>query len=243
MDAGRTLPAHVYKKLSNGLRLSHGVATQIRDLIRGEKLKPADKLPNEHELTRLFGVSRPTVREAVKLLASQNVVEIMRGRGTFVSRTPGISSDPLGLDLVSSGNIGASLIEARWIVEPTVARLAAERSGPSDVESLERRVADMERALDRREQWREAELGFHRAVAQASRNPVIMRLLPVINEAILKTLRRAPATPADHRQALDEHRRILDAIRRRDPTGARRAMRKHLEGSYRRSTRPGAEPT
>jgi DNA-binding FadR family transcriptional regulator len=233
----------VYKKLSSGQRLPQRVAAQIRGLIRSKKLKPGDKLPNEHELTRLFGVSRPTVREAVKLLASGNIVHIARGRGTFVSETPGIASDPLGLDLVSTWNLGAFLLEVRGIVEPTVARLAAERSRDADIDGLDRRVAEGEQALASSERWKAAELGFHRAVAQASRNPVIMRLLPVISEAILRTLRRGPATPADRREALVEHRRILAAIRARSPVGASRAMRRHLRESFRRSMRLGSGET
>jgi DNA-binding FadR family transcriptional regulator len=180
------------------------------------------------------------VREAVKSLASQNILEVVRGRGTFVSQTPGISSDPLGLDFLADRNLPTSLIEARQLIEPTVARLAAERAVAEDVERLERFVREMGRILDHHRGWTEAELGFHRAVAQATRNPVIMRLLPVIHEAIIKTLQYAPRTSADHRQAFDEHRAILEAIRGNAPPEAFTAMQRHLMNSYNRTVSIGS---
>ena len=77
----------MYRKIKNQSRLSHEVAGQIKELIRKEKLKPGDKLPNEMQLAELFGVSRPTIREAAKSLVSQNIIKILRGKGTFVSET------------------------------------------------------------------------------------------------------------------------------------------------------------
>src|SRR4030042_4252993 len=107
----------MYKKFKNEERLSHKVVSQIKHLIQSEKLKSGDKLPNEVELAKLFGVSRPTIREAVKTLASKNIIEIIRGKGTFVTQNPGISSDPLGLAFIDDKNLLFSLIEVRLIIE------------------------------------------------------------------------------------------------------------------------------
>ncbi len=225
----------MYHRITNQKRLSHQVASQIRDLIRKEKLKPGDKLPNEMELSELFGVSRPTVREAVKSLLSQNVIEILRGKGTFVSQTPGISSDPLGLDFLNNDDLHLFLIEARLIIEPEVARLAAERGTVADIERIGKFIHEMEDIVDRHEVGMSTELEFHRSIAEATENPVIMRLVPVIMDAIVKTYRDAPRTSEDHRKAFLEHKSIFEAIAQRDPETATKAMRQHLEKSYSRT--------
>jgi GntR family transcriptional repressor for pyruvate dehydrogenase complex len=227
----------MYQRIENQHRLSHEVATRIKALIQDAKIKPGDKLPNEMELTRLFGVSRPTVREAVKSLVSQNIIEIVRGRGTFVSQTPGIASDPLGLEFISSGDLHLALIEARLLLEPPVARLAAEKAEAEDIERIAVHVREMEEIVARREVGVTTELEFHRSIAEATKNPVIMRIVPVIMDSIVKTYKDAPRTLEDHRQALEEHRGIYEEIRGKDPEAAFAAMSRHLSNSYRRTLR------
>ena len=231
----------MYKKLSNRNRLSHEAADHIKTLIRGEKLKAGDKLPNEMQLAESFGVSRPTVREAVKSLVSQNIIEIVRGKGTFVAQNPGISSDPLGLDFLADRDLPLSLIEVRRIIEPEVARLAAQRAKATDVQRLERLVAEMKGIVTRDATWVRVEQEFHSGIARATQNPVIMRIVPVVVEAIVKTLRYAPRSSADHRHAFREHAAILAAIREKSPEKAFQAMRQHLEASYRRTISIGSE--
>ena len=225
----------MYRRIPNERRLSLEVANRIKELIRNEKLKPGDKLPNEMQLAELFGVSRPTVREAVKSLVSQNIIEIQRGKGTFVSKTPGIVSDPLGLDFVVDEDLHLSLIEARLLIEPGVARLAAERGTPADIDRIGKYLYDMKNIVDRHEVGMGTELEFHRSIAEGTENPVIMRLVPIIMDAIIKTYRDAPRTSEDHRQALLEHTAIFNAIKMRDKHGAYMAMQNHLEKSYRRT--------
>jgi DNA-binding FadR family transcriptional regulator len=230
----------MYKKLSSQSRLSHEAANHIKALIRGEKLKAGDKLPNEMQLAKSFGVSRPTVREAVQSLVSQNIIEIVRGKGTFVAQNPGVSRDPLGLDFLAERDLPLSLIEARRLIEPGVARLAAQRVQETDLQKLERLVAEMKGIVTRDATWVRVEQDFHSSIAKATRNPVIMRIVPVIVEAIVKSLRYAPRTPEDHRQAFREHSAILAAIREKSPEKAFRAMRLHLQASYRRTVSIGS---
>lgn len=225
----------MYRRIPNERRLSLEVANRIKELIRKEKLKPGDKLPNEMQLAELFGVSRPTVREAVKSLVSQNIIEIQRGKGTFVSQTPGIASDPLGLDFLVGEDLHLSLIEVRHLIEPGVARLAAERGTPADVDRIGQYLQEMQQIVDRHEVGMGTELEFHRSIAEATENPVIMRLVPIIMDSIIKTYRDAPRTSEDHRQALSEHTEIFNAIKSRDKDGAYGAMERHLQESYRRT--------
>jgi len=225
----------MYRKLTRPSRLSSEMAAQIRALIRDKRLRPDDKLPSETHLAELFGVSRPTVREAVKSLVSQNVISIARGRGTYVSRDPGFAADPLGLDFLGRGDLPHSLAEVRGIIEPGVARLAAERAGPEDVAALERLVGRMAEVASTGEAWIDLEVDFHRGVARATSNPVIMRIVPVVLEAIVKSLELSPRTPEDHRQALKEHSGILAAIREHNPDRAYLVMDEHLKASQRRT--------
>jgi GntR family transcriptional repressor for pyruvate dehydrogenase complex len=202
----------MYKRVFSQQGRTLEIATQIKDLIRGEQLKPGDKLPNEMELSRLFGVSRPTIREAAKTLVSQNMIEIVRGKGTFVSRMPGIIDDPLGLEFVMSPDLRLSLLEARLLIEPGAARLAAQKADKADLASIERSVEAMSEIVRRKEINMEIELDFHRSIAEATKNPVIIRIVPVIMDAIVKTYRDAPRTSDDHRHASEEHREIFEAV-------------------------------
>lgn len=222
-------------KFKNNVNLSHKVSNRIKHLIKNEKYKPRDKLPNETQLADLFGVSRPTIREAVKLLASQNIIEIVVGKGTFVTQNPGISNDPLGLDFVVDKNLTLSLIEARQIIEPSVARLAAERANQKDIKKIGHIINNMKDITNQHHAWVEAELEFHRSIAKATQNSVIMRLVPIIQEAILKTFQYAPPSNVDHKQAFLEHTEIYAMIKDKCPQKAFQSMSNHMNNSYKRT--------
>ncbi len=231
----------MYRKIGNSERLSHEVADHITMLIQDGQLKPGDRLPSELELTQLFGLSRPTIREAIRFLVSRNVLKVVRGRGTFVTENPGVETDPLGLNALALEELQPSLVEARLMIEPGVARLAAENAGAEDIEAIETHLADMEQIVHEGKVSMSIELEFHRSIARASKNAVIMRIIPIIMDSIIRTYAITGRSSHDHSQALEEHRHVFNAIRRGDPVGAEQAMRTHLEQSRTRSrakTRP-----
>ena len=233
----------MYTNLSSEKRRSQEVAAHLKELIRDEKLKPGEKLPNEMELCELFSVSRPTIREAEKTLMSQGIIEIRRGKGTYVAQMPGIAEDPLGLDFIMSPTLRLALIQARLIIEPGVARLAAQTADDQDIGKIAACVKDMEEIVFQRKVGINVELNFHRSIAEATRNPVIIRLVPVIMDSIVKTYRDAPRTSEDHRHAYEEHLAIYEAIAARDPEKSFEAMHAHLDASYRRTlTKQSAAP-
>jgi len=233
----------MYTNLSSEKQRSQEVATHLKELILDEKLKPGDKLPSELELCGLFSVSRPTIREAVKTLVSQGIIEIHRGKGTYVSQMPGIAEDPLGLDFIMSPNLRLSLIQARLIIEPGVARLAAQMADETTIANIAATVRDMEEIVYQHKVGINVELNFHRSIAEATKNPVIIRLIPIIMDSIVKTYRDAPRTSEDHRHAFEEHRAIYEAIAARDPEKSFEAMHSHLDASYRRTlTKQSAAP-
>ena len=225
----------MYVNLSSKKQRSQEVASHIKELIRDEKLKPGEKLPNELELCSLFSVSRPTIREAVKILISQGIIEIRRGKGTYVTQVPGIAQDPLGLDFITTPNLRLDIIEARLLIEPGAARLAAQKADSNDIAKIAASVRAMEEVVYRHKVEINAELDFHRSIAEATRNPVIMRIIPIIMESIEKTYHDAPRTSEDHRHALEEHKVVYEAIAAHDPDRSFDAMQHHLEASYRRT--------
>ncbi len=225
----------MYVNLSSKKQRSQEVASHIKELIRDEKLKPGEKLPNELELCSLFSVSRPTIREAVKILISQGIIEIRRGKGTYVTEVPGIAQDPLGLDFITTPNLRLDIIEARLLIEPGAARLAAQKADSNDIAKIAASVKAMEEVVYRHKVEINAELDFHRSIAEATRNPVIMRIIPIIMESIEKTYQDAPRTSEDHRHAFEEHKLIYKAIADHDADGSFAAMQSHLEASYKRT--------
>jgi GntR family transcriptional repressor for pyruvate dehydrogenase complex len=144
-------------------------------------------------------------------------------------------SPVIGLEFVVGEDLHLSLIEVRLLIEPGVARLAAERGTPADIDRIGEYLQEMGNNVERNEVGMGTELEFHRSIAEATENPVIMRLVPIIMDAIIKTYRDAPRTSEDHRQALIEHTAIFNSIKTRDKDGAYTAMERHLQKSYRRT--------
>lgn len=225
----------MYRKIESIQRLSHQVADHITMLIQDGQLQPGDRLPGELELARLFGLSRPTIREAIRSLGARNVLRVEQGRGTFVSDSPGVETDPLGLASLSQKSLRTSLAEARLIIEPGVARLAAENADDEDLRSIEMHLTDMQQVVTGGTVSMSVELEFHRSIARASKNAVINRIVPLIMDSIIRTYGRAQPSNDDHAKALSEHRHILEAIRQRDPVAAEETMRRHLESSRERT--------
>lgn len=225
----------MYPQIGHKARLSHEVADHILMLIQDGQLKPGDKLPSEQELTQLFGLSRPTIREAIHSLVARNILDVAHGRGTFVSSNPGVETDPLGLNALSGEQLQRSLPEARLLIEPGVAGLAAKNATENDIEAIETHLADMEQVVKEGGVSMSIELEFHRSIANASKNVIIGRVIPIILESIMRTYSNAHRTGKEHALALAEHRRIVDAIRRGDVENAEQAMREHLQRSSART--------
>lgn len=224
----------IYKKIEKSEKLSLQVVNNIKEMIKNKRIHPGEKLPNEMELAKHFGVSRPTIREALKILASINVVEIVRGKGTFVKHLPGLINDPFGLDYVSDENLPLSLYEVRKIIEPSCAKLAAERATEEEIKKLEEIVERMKEIISTHKIWVEAELEFHRIIAQSTQNPILQRIVPIIQETIIRSFQSAPPTNYHHEKAFEEHIKILEAIKNREPELAYEAMQKHMENAYNR---------
>jgi GntR family transcriptional regulator, transcriptional repressor for pyruvate dehydrogenase complex len=217
-------------KLVRTSRLYEQIVQQIEESIVKGDLKPGDQLPAERELALRFGVSRTAVREAVKALREKGLVEAYSGRGTFI--TDGTThAVRQSLDLmVKIGQPDGSthLAEVRAILEPEIAALAATRIQESELATMREAVAVMDRAGQDPDAYIEADLDFHLALAEGAANPLILSLLDSIVGLLREQRLRIFRVPGGPERGQVHHKRILEAVERRDPEKAREAMRGHL---------------
>jgi len=212
-------------------RLYEQIVQQIEQRIVTGELKVGDQLPSERELAEQFGVSRTAVREAIKALREKGMVEILVGRGTFIANgTNDIVRNSLNLLMKFDSNRSLlNLVELREVMEPEIAALAATRITDEYLAILQEAIDKMEAAMGNVEEFAEADLDFHLALAEATQNPIIPALLdPIIDlmreQRILITHIKGVAQHGQY-----NHRIIIDAIKRKDPEAAREAMRHHLD--------------
>jgi len=218
-------------KAVRAARLYEQIVQQIEQSIVEGKLSPGDQLPTERELAQQFGVSRTAVREAVKTLTEKGLVESFYGRGTFVT-APKSQSSRKSLDaFFEMGDLEdpANLVELREIIEPEVTILAATRIEEQQLAMMREAVATMERSMKQPEAYIEADLDFHLALAEAAGNPLILSLLDSIVGVLRSQRLGIFGVDGGPERGQVHHKRILEAIERRDPAAAREAMRAHLE--------------
>ena len=222
---------HPVYKVVRTSRLYEQIVQQIEESVLNGSLKPGDQLPAERDLAQRLGVSRTAVREAVKTLREKGLVEAYSGRGTFV--TDGTSQAARqSFDLmVKIGQQEGSphLAELRLILEPGIAAMAAERVKEEDLAAMRDAVAVMERSQKQPEAYIEADLDFHLALAEAVANPLILSLIDSIVGLLREQRIKIFNVEGGPQRGQFHHKRILEAVERRDPEMARAAMRAHLE--------------
>jgi GntR family transcriptional regulator, transcriptional repressor for pyruvate dehydrogenase complex len=220
----------VYKVVRTS-RLYEQIVQQIEDSVLNGSLKPGDQLPAERELAQRLGVSRTAVREAVKALREKGLVEAYSGRGTFITDgTSQAARQSFDLMVKIGQQEGAPyLAELRLILEPGIAALAATRVTDEDLAGLRETVAVMDRAQKDPAAFIEADLDFHLALAEAAANPLILSLIDSIVGLLREQRIKIFNVEGGPQRGQFHHKRILDAMERRDAELARNAMRAHLE--------------
>ena len=207
--------------------LAEQVADGIMNLIQETPYKAGDKLPTEKELCERTGAGRNTVREALKILASRNVLEIRQGAGTFVSEKQGIPDDPLGFSMVNDHvKLTRDLLQVRIMLEPQIAALAAQCAKEHEIKELEEILEEMEAAMKKREDYSELDTKFHTKIAQCTHNIVMENLLPVIGKGVAVFAREVAQTEYD--RTWISHRKIFCYIRDHKPFEAEMEMQYHL---------------
>lgn len=197
-----------------------------------------EALPSEGELAAVSEVSRLTVREALKKLQAQNIVQVRRGRGTFVNPSAQWTDLQAILRAASasaaSPNVSLRLLEIRRMVEIGAAELAAIHATEEDLELMQATNEELRRAHEARDldAVTAADLAFHDAVFRASANPFVPVILGPLSK-LLYTMRRETSSFLEVQEhAMTHHALVLEAIRTRDPEIARRAMQAHINQTY-----------
>lgn len=204
------------------------VVGRLRAHIVGGKLPPNSLLPSEGKLAESFRVSRTVVREAMRILQAQGLVVLSQGRRAAVKRAdPEAAIASLDALLSRSDSSLEHLTEARLPIEIEIAGLAAERATPDQLAALEEANHDLEQACDL-EQAVDADVRFHRLLAEATGNPIFVLILETIAQ-LLRESRRRTIKSGGKQLALDEHRKILATVSTGDRKAAREAMQFHMQ--------------
>lgn len=223
------------RKKQSGNLLTRTVEKKIINIIKENKMQPGDKLKNEYELAELLEVGRGTIREAIKSLVSRNILEVRQGAGTFVSNKNGIPEDPLGLtfigDIKDNKNVAMDLLDIRLMLEPEIAAMAAVKGTVKQIKSMLVQCKIVEELIKKGEDYREADILFHKRIAQCSGNRVMENLIPIINSSVSLTINLTEDIFRENTYI--EHRAVAEAIASGDSLGAKCAMIVHLNTNRR----------
>ena len=208
--------------------LSQSIADTILSMITIEKRFTAgDKLPNENELSAELNVSRTTLREAIRILVAYDVLEIQRGKGTFVTRMA-LEQEP-ALGQLSDIKVNAKdLYEMRLIFEPEAAYLAAIRGTDAEIKRILEFGQKIEKEIKAGQDRTDHEHSFHKAIAQATHNEFMNQLMPILYQAIAKGVTLSAMSQKAVSDTVNDHRMIMDFLEQRNAEGAKNAMRIHI---------------
>ena len=219
---------------------SSEIASVLRSEISDNTWNEFDRLPPERELAARFGVSRGTVRDALAKLSKENLVEIRRSSGSFV--TPYKRAEFADLPFESIRPL--ELIDARFALEPHICRLAVLNARRADFEDLEVLLESMEAEVNDRINFSELDAEFHARLVETTGNQLLVWMARQIDRVRIQDewmrMRRLTLEPPIIVQYNSQHRRIVDAIRKRDPELAANIMKEHLETARLSLTRAAA---
>ncbi len=212
-------------------RVSETIARRIKKQISKGTLIPGEKLPAERDMAQRFQTSRVSVREAYRSLEELGLLTIRRGAegGAFIAdldHGPVMRSLSLMLRLGKTTN--EEITEARLLIEPPIARLAARRARPEDVERLQYVVRQQENALKRRGNYAPFDLQFHRSVAECARNLPLKVLMDALSDLTVEVVAGLDLSAGVQHQVCDSHRLIADAIEGHDEETASELMLHHV---------------
>jgi GntR family transcriptional regulator, transcriptional repressor for pyruvate dehydrogenase complex len=205
------------------------VREHIQELIRKGDLREGDKLPPERKLAETFDVSRNSVREAIRVLAENNIVQSRQGDGTYVcAADDGLLMNFVARALENRKRRVREIFEFRRILEPQIAFLAAKNITRNEVDRLKVLIFDQERRIVSGEQDFDLDATFHLSLATATRNTVIVQVLRTLNDVLSETRSNGLQTEERRAASLRTHVLIVDAMEKRDPEAAKQAMNMHL---------------
>lgn len=213
-------------------RAMNGVLNELIENVVSGAWPQGEHLPAEDVLLAHFAVSRSTLRESLQHMIAAGLIHSRPRAGTIVQpQSEWNLLDPMVLDAalrhIHDRSFYDSLVDARMLIEPEAAALAAENGSPRRLARISEAFADMVDAEGRdTESWSVADLAFHSAIIEASGNWVFRQFIVAIRAALMASFRMTNRYSQSHNEAIDMHRAVYDAIQHRQPEEARAAMRK-----------------
>lgn len=214
-------------------RLHEDIVQQFHTLIRQGRLKHGDRLPSERSLAEQFGVSRSSVREAIRSLELQGLVQSKRGSGTFIdtANVEGNLDSVMAFITATLSTGGADLtdvFEMRHVLEPPIAALAARRATPEDVRRLRGILFEQRARIDSGGTGVESDTAFHFALASATHNTALIKVVSAVEDILQLSRDRSLQEPGRPLRSLESHWEILQTIEAGDSARAQQAMEHHL---------------
>jgi GntR family transcriptional regulator, transcriptional repressor for pyruvate dehydrogenase complex len=194
-----------------------------------QHLKPGDLLPPERQLGEMLGVSRGSVRDAIRSLELKGLLEPRQGIGTVVCTTTVNTTNPLAEALRGKRQLVLELIDVRKIIEPPLAGRAALRATPEEIAEMEEILTRQQAKTKRGELAVEEDSAFHYSMALACNNSAMLKAVDLLMDLLRDTREHSLQGKGRQEHSLAGHRRILSAVKRRDPPAAEAAMRRHLQ--------------
>ncbi len=225
---------NIYQPVGSQKTLAQQVTDEIQRLMLTGKLKEGEKLPSERELCELFSVSRTVVREAIRILQTKGLVEVRPGIGSIV-RSPSSNQVIEGLSLLIQAKANGAeislvaLCEVRSLLEVEISKMAAERATPEDIEEIQKIVDDLETLVNLPARFYERAVDFHRSLALATHNLLLVIIFDAIQELVLGMRQTLVPEPVAPQAALRSFRQILEHVRARNPDGAAQGIGQHLQ--------------
>lgn len=208
--------------------LSQNVADNILSMITIEKrFSVGDKLPNELDLSEELNVSRTTLREAIRILVALDILEIQRGKGTYVKENA--FKKQQDLEQLSNIKVNArDLYEMRLIFEPEAAYYAALRATDSEIKRILEFGKKVEKEISNHQDRTDDEHSFHKAIAQATHNEFMNKLMQILYQAISKGVYLSLQSDKAIEDTINDHRMIMEFLEQRNAEGAKNAMKIHI---------------
>jgi GntR family transcriptional repressor for pyruvate dehydrogenase complex len=214
------------------IRIAEDLTTQIIQNIIKKKLRPGDKLPSERKLAEMCAVSRVTVREALRILENKGLVIIKRGAkgGAFITEVNIETVEDSLIDFFQFGDVSIDHIsEARLIIEPTVAEIAAVKRTKKNLKEIQEILSYCQELIDNGRALVDAQVKFHLALARASGNPVIIAISNSLMNFLAKKLLEISPSTKSFTMDQEFHLQIFEAINNQEGKLAFQAMKEHVQ--------------
>jgi len=215
------------KNTHHRARVYHNIFEKLQQRIRNGDWLPGERMPSIAQLAKQLQVGAGSIREALRSLQSIGVVKIEHGSGVYVTGKRPSTELSSHFQNVGSGLVMA-LAETRWILEPELASLAAERATNEELDEISGLVRQMEDESQRGSSFAELDVLFHSQIARSARNPILFQTIEGVSDLFLESRKTLLLDPDALLRALRYHALIADALKQRDASQARLLMQGHM---------------